>query len=220
MSGSFQAAFAARPVRATCRARLQAPQPSRRRDPPHSHSPACALRCCSSTAPFSTRIMHAPGTRATARRAIEAHEELVTQPQRRYNPCALVARRVAAGGTPRGPPADAGVRAMWQEGPTVDMRGLAWWVAACVVVLALGGTAWAYDYETCFAFDPVFVQADQRRVAQATPEEGQSRPPSEPKEGRPPAPRLSLKTLRGALQAASAMPEKPEERAAKGGRPQ
>ncbi len=88
---------------------------------------------------------------------------------------------------------------------------------ALVLPLVLGRGALAYDYETCFAFDPVFVQADQRRVAQVTPQQAASRPPSEPNEGRPPAPRLSLKTLREALQAASVKPEKPEEKAAKGG---
>lgn len=73
-------------------------------------------------------------------------------------------------------------------------------LAGAVAAGLLGGSAAASDYETCFAFDPVFVQADQRRAARATP--GKERQPARRVERagpRPATPRLSLATLRQAL---------------------
>lgn len=77
-------------------------------------------------------------------------------------------------------------------------------VAVCLLVLALGGTAWAYDYETCFAFDPVFVQADQRRApaAPTKPESAATTRPSADSTATP-APRLSLRAVVEALKALS-----------------
>lgn len=61
-------------------------------------------------------------------------------------------------------------------------------------------------YATCFAFDPVFVQADHRSMAQAPA----ARPPArEPKpEGRAAPPRLSLASLRATLRGLRADAEK------------
>jgi hypothetical protein len=45
------------------------------------------------------------------------------------------------------------------------------------MLVACGLRAQAADYETCFAFDPVFVQADQRRAPPVT--STQTKAPSE-----------------------------------------
>ena len=88
-------------------------------------------------------------------------------------------------------------------------------------VLAAGlfaGRALASDYQTCFAFDPVFVQGDQRRAASPP---RRAEPAGKTREQRdatkPSAPRLSLATLRKALQSAAQQTEKAPSTAASGG---
>ena len=90
--------------------------------------------------------------------------------------------------------------------------------AAFALVLMFGRSAFAYDYETCFAFDPVFVQADQRRVASPVPRAEQaSKAQEERKTSAPPLLRLSLRTLVRALQDASQETEKAPRTTAGGG---
>ncbi len=73
---------------------------------------------------------------------------------------------------------------------------------ACATLFVLALDARGADYQTCFAFDPVFVQGDQRTSPPALPPEAARAP--EPA-GRPMAcepaacPRLSLKVLAKAL---------------------
>ena len=69
------------------------------------------------------------------------------------------------------------------------------------MLVACGLRAQAADYETCFAFDPVFVQADQRR-APPVAEKPESVPAARPKADAkaPAAPRISLDALEKALE--------------------
>ena len=84
-------------------------------------------------------------------------------------------------------------------------------VVVTVMLFVVGADrALAYDYETCFAFDPVFVQADQRRAARAAPEPKPRPVHRAEREGATPSPlRLSLARLRQALKALARPVEKP-----------
>ena len=76
-------------------------------------------------------------------------------------------------------------------------------VAALLLAFAAG--AKAADYETCFAFDPVFVQADQRRVPAAATDRENGAAGSASVPGSASAPqRLSLRAVFEALKALSA----------------
>ncbi|MBL7223037.1 MAG: hypothetical protein ISS72_04215 [Candidatus Brocadiae bacterium] len=84
------------------------------------------------------------------------------------------------------------------------MRHTQLWVASVVILWAIGAVSSvrAANYETCFAFDPVFIQADQRHTAPAA-----KAPPTRRAEAppvRPPSLRSSLAKLRAALKAISA----------------
>ena len=82
------------------------------------------------------------------------------------------------------------------------MRARGLFLVMLVGMLVAGGLrAQAADYETCFAFDPVFVQADQRR-APPVAEKPKSVPAARPKDDgeAPKPPRISLQALEKALE--------------------